>query len=102
MLTLSSMFYSCESRVKPVDKIKLLRSMNIDIRELDENNESILHRACQMGNPETVKYLLDIEIIPELDEDEIDLLISYCKESNFKPEEKVALLTTYCQKHKRA
>ncbi|XP_050406124.1 uncharacterized protein LOC126821692 [Patella vulgata] len=91
MLTSSSVFFCSESSIKPVDKIKLLQSMNVNIKDRDINNESILHSACKLGISETVEYLLDF--FPEFNDEEYKLLIEFCKRSKFNSEEKVRLLT---------
>ncbi|KAK6181319.1 hypothetical protein SNE40_009198 [Patella caerulea] len=92
MLTSSSLFSCSASSIQPVNKIKLLQSMNVNIKDRDKYNESILHRACKLGITETVEYLLDH--FSELGDEEYKLLIEFCKRSKFNPLEKEHLLTT--------
>ncbi|XP_055954550.1 serine/threonine-protein phosphatase 6 regulatory ankyrin repeat subunit A isoform X2 [Patella vulgata] len=48
------------SYIEPIDKINFLRSNGGNIHDTDDENNGILHLACDLGMLGTVQYLVDI------------------------------------------
>ncbi|KAK6187195.1 hypothetical protein SNE40_005274 [Patella caerulea] len=48
------------SLIQPIDKIDFLRSKGGNIQDIDDENNGILHLACDLGTLETVQYLVNI------------------------------------------
>ncbi|XP_050406573.2 poly [ADP-ribose] polymerase tankyrase isoform X2 [Patella vulgata] len=54
--------YSSKSHIEPVSKIKLLLDKGGNIDDTDKHNDNLLFLAYNYGRPETVKFLLDLNV----------------------------------------
>ncbi|XP_050391356.2 reticulocyte-binding protein homolog 2b [Patella vulgata] len=94
-LGLTPVFYCVHSKIKPLEKVKLLYSSGarLDVKTRYDGR-NILHYACQFSTTDCLEYLLEVG----LDKDGRDggnrTPVFYCVRSEINPVEKVKLLSS--------
>ncbi|XP_050402859.1 uncharacterized protein LOC126819074 [Patella vulgata] len=85
-------FYCIQSKVSPVEKLKLLYSAGASFDVKDHDGCSILDKACLYGTADCLKCLLEIGLDKEIRHNKNKTLIFYCIQSDISPVEKLKLL----------
>ncbi|KAK6166842.1 hypothetical protein SNE40_023454 [Patella caerulea] len=91
----SPALFCCTSNVNPIKKLKFLSSKGVNLRDLDNNDNILLHCSCLNGTIETVKYLVNEEGSDiNFEDNEGRRPAIYCCMSNINPIEKLEFLSS--------
>ncbi|KAK6187449.1 hypothetical protein SNE40_005476 [Patella caerulea] len=88
----SCILLCCTSFIEPIEKIELLRSNGGHIQDVDDDNNGILHLACDLGALETVQYLVNSGLNINTKGFKGRSSIMACSESKTQAIEKIELL----------
>ncbi|XP_050394903.1 putative ankyrin repeat protein RF_0381 isoform X1 [Patella vulgata] len=80
------------SPIEPIEKIDFLRSNGGNIQDIDDENNGILHLACDLGTLETVQYLVNIGLDINTKGYKSRSCIMACSQSKIQATDKIELL----------